>query len=410
MKPITFKHSDEYKKFVEYKSLKKDRDVVTYLKKASKAGSSEEKPLVPPKVARFRELEAFIATPEFRAKKEARPFTFKDTEEYSKLQEYNSLKSSQEIKEYYRFKKSKEYANFRKIDGSTVFAKYEELKAYIATDEFIERKKYLLDKKRFEKTEMYSQLKEYEALKKSDDIVWYFKVKDSNKFDLLKKLELTFNEEFDSGTIDENRWLTTYYWGDKLLGDRYSFDNDLHIHTEKGNLEIRSSVLTITTKPQKAEGKSWSPKSGFTKKDFAYTSGQINTGKSFRQQYGIFSAKIKLDNANTKNGFWLLGDTIAPHIDVCRTGKGKIWFDIFRSEKSEAKASLSSKYAGAFYIFTLEWTPDKLVWKVNGEEVFTQTGNIPKEPMYITLAGGVDTPVNTVSNMEIDWVRVYKML
>ena len=29
-------------------------------------------------------------------------------------------------------------------------------------------------------------------LKKNEDIIWYFKVKDSNKFDILKQRELTF--------------------------------------------------------------------------------------------------------------------------------------------------------------------------------------------------------------------------
>ncbi|MBE0676014.1 MAG: glycoside hydrolase family 16 protein, partial [Bacteroidales bacterium] len=328
--------------------------------------------------------------------------------EFAKLQEYKKLKASPEIKGYYSFAKSKEYANFRKIDGSATYSKYEELKAYLATSEFTERKSYLLDTKRYEKTEMFAQLKEYETLKKSNDIVWYFKVKDSNKFDVIKKRELTFSEEFEQTALDEKKWLTYYYWGDKLLKENYSLEGDLHIHTPKGNFDIRSSVLSITTKPQKTEGKVWSPKTGFVKKEFSYTSGQINTGKSFRQKYGIFTAKIRLDNPAAKSAFWLLGDTMTPHIDICRTGKGKVWFDIFRSEKSPAKASLPGKYAGSFYIFTLEWTPEKLVWKVNGEEVFAQTGNIPQEPMYISLAGGVNTPLSTVANMEIDWVRVYK--
>ena len=41
-----------------------------------------------------------------------RPITFKDTEEYKKLLEYNRQKESLDIKEYYKFKSSKEYANF----------------------------------------------------------------------------------------------------------------------------------------------------------------------------------------------------------------------------------------------------------------------------------------------------------
>jgi len=51
----------------------------------------------------------------------------------------------------------------------------------------LKTKEYLLDKKRFEKTEMYQEVQKYNKLKKTGDIIWYFKVKDSDKFDLLKE-------------------------------------------------------------------------------------------------------------------------------------------------------------------------------------------------------------------------------
>ncbi len=34
------------------------------------------------------------------------------------------------------------------------------------------------------------------------DIFWYFKVKDSDKFDILKQRELTFSDEFTSDRLD----------------------------------------------------------------------------------------------------------------------------------------------------------------------------------------------------------------
>jgi len=415
---VKYNGSPEFNKEKEFKSLEKSKEIKMYLKSRD---SIELKKFLEldgsGKIQSFEELEKFIGSAAFKEKQRKKPAAtkdspkpvpFKDTEEFAQLQDYKSKKKSSEIKGYYSYKKSKELANFRKVDGSAMFSKYEELKVYVATEEFRARKEYLLDKKRFEKTEAFAQLKEFETLKKNADIVWYFKVKDSNKFDDLKKRELIFSDEFDGTAVDGKKWLTTYYWGEKLLKDRYSMESDLHFHTEKGNIEVRNSVLTLITKPQKVEGKVWSPTKGFGKKEFSYTSGMVNTGNSFRQKFGTFSAKIKLDNVSTKNAFWLLGDRITPHIDICRASKGKVVFDIFRSEKSVAKDSISAKYANDFFIYTLEWTPDKLVWKVNGEVAFVQTGNIPQEPMYISLAGGVDKPVGTVSNMEVDWIRVYK--
>jgi len=418
MRPITFKDTDEYRKFDEYKTLKKDPEIKAFLKPPKKKRSffkSKNKSPEPKveriktkSILRFEELDAFIKSPAFLAKKNMKPITFKDTEEYKKLIEYKRLKGTLEIKEYYKFKNSKEYANFIDTDGSARLARYHELQDYVATKEFKDSKAYLLDKKRFEKTEMFKEIQEYKKLKKNEDIIWYFKIRDSDKFDILKSRELTFSDEFDGEKLDTTKWLTNYYWGEKLLKDRYSVESDLQAYTEKENFEVRNSILKINTKSQKISGKVWSASKGFTTKEFNFTSGLINSGNSFRQKYGLFTAKIKLGNPAAKSAFWMLADKITPHLDICRTGKGKVWFDYFSANGNNSKTSLGSKYSNDYFIYSLEWTPDKLVWKINGAEVFTQTSDIPQDAMYVLLAGGLDKPINGMTSMEIDWVRVYK--
>lgn len=403
-RPVTFKDTDEYRKLVEYKALKSDPEIKSFRKKGIEDSSKKSRTIL-----RYEELDTLIKSSAFQAKQKMKPITFKDSEEYKKLTEYNRVKNSLEIKEFYKFKSSKEYLNYRNTDGSTRLARYNELKDFIATQEFKERKNYLLDKKRFEKTQMFKEIREYDKLKKSGDIIWYFKIKDSDKFNILKNREMTFSDEFDGDKLDTKKWLTNYYWGEKLLKDRYSAETDLQAYTEKENFEIRNSLLKIVTKPQKISGKVWSVTRGFEKKEFSFSSGLINSGESFRQKYGIFTAKIKLGNPSAKNAFWMLADKITPHIDICRTSKGKVLFDFFPKEGKIAKTSLGSKYANDFFIFSLEWTPDKLVWKINNCVAFTQTSDVPQESMYILFSGGLDKPINSMTSMEIDWVRVYKL-
>jgi hypothetical protein len=403
MRPITFKDSAEYKKLVEYKSLKSDPEIKSFLKAKDKEESKKSK-----NVLKYEELDAFIKSSEFASKQNMKPITFKDSDEYKKLLEYKRIKTSSEIKEFYKFKSSKEYANYLSTDGSKRLSRLNELKEYVATQEFKKQKEYLLDKKRFEKTEMFKEVLEYDKLKKNEDIIWYFKIKDSNKFDILKHRELTFSDEFESEKLDTKKWLTNYYWGDKLLKDRYSVESDLQAYTEKENFEIHNSILKINTKPQKVSGKVWSAAHGFSQKEFNYTSGLINTGGSFRQKFGVFTAKIKLGDPNAKCAFWMLADKITPHIDICRTSKGKVWSDYFSAKGNTSKTSIGSRYSNDFFIFTLEWTSDKLVWKINDTEVFVQTSDIPQEPMYVNLAGGLDKPISGPTSMEIDWVRVYQ--
>jgi hypothetical protein len=403
---LSYKGSEECAKEKEFISLQKAKDIVLYFKTVSGSALKKFRELDgSDKITDYESLEKLVQSPEFRGKIKSKEF--RGSEDEKKLQEYNRLKSNSEIKDYYTFKKSKEYANFLNTDGSARLARYNELKEHTASDEFKERKNYLLDKKRFEKSEMSGQLQEYGKLAKNEDIVWYFKVKDSNKFDVLKNRELIFSDEFEGDKLDTGKWLTNYYWGDKLLKDNYTVGNDLQAYTEKDNFEIRNSLLKIITKPQKKEGKVWGT-NGFITKEFAYTSGIVNTGISFRQKYGTFSAKIKLGNPSAKSAFWMLAEKITPHIDVCRTANGKVQFDFFSTVDKKVKGAIGSKYANDFFIYSLEWTADKLVWKVNDTIAFVQTADVPQEPMYILFSGGLDKPISGMTAMEIDWVRVYQ--
>ena len=149
---------------------------------------------------------------------------------------------------------------------------------------------------------MFQQIKEYEKLKKSDDIIWYFKIKDSGKFDVLKNREMTFSDEFESDSLDTKKWITNYFWGEKLLKDRYSIEPDLQAFTEKENIEIRNSVLKIVTKPQKISGKSMVSHTGLQNQriqlffgdnkfrvklqaEIRYVQSQNQAGKSFSQKF-----------------------------------------------------------------------------------------------------------------------------
>jgi hypothetical protein len=56
MKPITFKDTDEYRKFIEYKSLRKDPEIKAFRKAKQEMPRSKA-------VERFEELEKFINSP-----------------------------------------------------------------------------------------------------------------------------------------------------------------------------------------------------------------------------------------------------------------------------------------------------------------------------------------------------------
>lgn len=70
-----------------------------------------------------------------------------------------------------------------------------------------------------------------------------------------------------------------------------------------------------------------------------------------------------------------------------------------------------SKFLNNFNIYSVEWSPDKLVWKINDIKVKIQTNNIPQEPMFLNFSSGLfsDTTNGRLpGQMEIDWVKCYR--
>jgi beta-glucanase (GH16 family) len=305
------------------------------------------------------------------------------------------------------------------LDGSERIDDFENLKAYIESDEFIKNKAYLTQKpkSRWEQSDEFAALKEYETLKSSEKIVWYFKNIDSKIFAWHRVWSETFLDDFSSASLDTKKWLTRYYWGEKMLKDSYSLSHDKHFITDGKNIELNQSKLQIITKKEAIRGKSWDHSMGFITRDFGYTSGLINTAQSFRQLYGTFEAKIKVHSSTKiQNAFWMVSQTIVPHIDIVKAKKkifiGNAWGDPkdLKTIKQFIKSKSRSKLSSDFFIYSFEWTPQRLTWKINGLEIASTSQGIPQEPMYIVLSAGLQHELDNVlpAKMEVDWVRCFQ--
>ena len=120
------------------------------------------------------------------------------------------------------------------------------------------------------------------------------------------------------------------FLGRDLLHDSYVNEGEKQFFPEDQNIQVANSMLKITTRKQKFNGKVWNPAIGFYPHDFEYTSGIINSGGKFRQQYGLFEAKIRFNlNYPVSHAFWMISDLMLPHIDIARAGKkirvGSYW-------------------------------------------------------------------------------------
>jgi beta-glucanase (GH16 family) len=171
---------------------------------------------------------------------------------------------------------------------------------------------------------------------------------------------------------------------------------------------------------------------------------QVATEHTYLTRYGIAAARIKPQRADGKHSaFWMLPEDSAfydddpargAEIDVMEfwgdTGPGAETIGSFVTWHGPGWSSLSlgGKFPGArralgadrewwqeFHVFSVEWTPEEYVFRVDGREYYRESQAVSHVPGYLILsmlaadyelddlgAGDLD------DTAEVDWIQVYE--
>lgn len=305
-----------------------------------------------------------------------------------------------------------EYQKFLAYSKSKELERYEYLSKYLNSPEFEEKENNV----NIDRSEIEAVKKEFETLKKSRDLIWYFKAKaKESQYTPIKTWKVEFEDHFADNHINGTQWANRYFWNNKLLTDGYSLGEQNYV-TDGKNVSVAHSILTIETRREKVAGKMWNPSLGFVPFDFPYTSGVVHTGNAFRHQYGKVEAKIQVPKSGVTHTFWLAGENMVPQINIFKYVDGyfymgNYWGDLKKPNGIQKdNTPISGAFAGKYYIFTLEWTPKLLTWSINGVVFKTVQHGVPTEPMYIAFGSGISANADVASlpnsvKMEIDWVR-----
>ncbi len=204
-----------------------------------------------------------------------------------------------------------------------------------------------------------------------------------------------FTDDFNNQTIDNSKWLMGTTWG---YGEGGSLE-------DPDNLEAVGGVLRIWARKLPSPiTKLVHYKGNFYPKTFKYSAGTLYTYQKSTWAYGKFEARIKIPGAyGLWPAFWLFNSNpewneidifefwTHNHEEFCPLGcenpfnknsiKNKnekdqpkihhmsVHKDINGDGKSEfdhAKYK-NPDYSTKFYVFSVEWSPYKIVWKVDGE-------------------------------------------
>jgi hypothetical protein len=363
----------------------------------------------------FLELEKEVNSPEFQQKvKQIKSQNFKQTEEFKKEMELKTIRKSTAIKTYLKKKDTEEGAKLVDLADVKTFL---ELEKFISSDKFLEVKKYmsLSAKEKYELSEESKLQKEYTELLKSEKIQWYKKILKKYPFSWVEKWELSFEDNFKSGKLDEKVWITKYIQGDKVLNKGYQIADDRNVFSGGKNIEFLDNKLRILTRREKSKGLVWDPLRGFYDREFEFTSDMISSAKGFSQSFGMIEAKIKFGNSSVSQSFSLMTDQMVPHIDIIKFNKGKINSGNFWKSGNEIEKSVTStggsKYTNDYHIYSLIWEAGKLTWKINGIEFKVQSSGVPDKELFLVFNSSLKEKAGEAgipSAFEIDWVRVYK--
>lgn len=238
--------------------------------------------------------------------------------------------------------------------------------------------------------------------------------------------ELVFNDEFEAPEIDGSVWTWCYWWeqggctneaSDGLEWyrpeQRFVEDGVLHLRAERGDIVGSNGKL------------------------YPFRSGMVTSGRptsdladdiGFAFTYGRVEARVRLPvGQGLWPAFWMLPITheSRPEIDVVETlGHRPDTYELhFHTHDEDGeRVSFGSEFtdealASGWHTIAVDWSPEAIVWIIDGVERWRVEETIPDEPLYLifNLAVGGDWPGppddSTVfpAAFEIDYVRVWQV-
>jgi beta-glucanase (GH16 family) len=245
--------------------------------------------------------------------------------------------------------------------------------------------------------------------------------------------ELTFNDEFDKGDLDREKWRTDNYFGiryhpgnitEKGIAPDVYFDDNCFEFTDTTMKQICINE-PITINYVDWDGYDWG------KYTIPYRVAMIDSSISFEQKYGYFEIRSKItDQPGHWPAFWL-ASTYAwpPEIDIYEIYTGKKnglnnfesnfhWNPSYK-KRMKVKGHKVLDVSKNFHVYAVEW--DEKGFKIYYNNLLVRTFSNPKainffeHPMHIIINNSVDSREDRKLNEskfptyhEVDYVRVYK--
>ncbi|AGN00345.1 glucan endo-1,3-beta-D-glucosidase [Salinarchaeum sp. Harcht-Bsk1] len=243
---------------------------------------------------------------------------------------------------------------------------------------------------------------------------------------------LTWNDEFDQGSIDTSTWTFEVGGG---CGEHQRHDTDCtwgnreeQYYTDGDNAWLQNDRLVIEARAELAPNG-----------ENPYTSTRLNTAGGFETQYGRIDVRARLpETQGLWPAIWMLGHDIGSvgwpdcgEVDVMEllghdvdTVHGTVHGPGYSGSGGINDSYSGPDFSNGFHDFTVTWYPDAIKWFVDGSHYHTVTQHevenagdswVFRDEFFVVLnvavggrfPGYPDSATQLPQRMEVEYVRVW---
>jgi len=243
----------------------------------------------------------------------------------------------------------------------------------------------------------------------------------------LSGFELVFNENFDNGEINPDKWSTAQRFGpDVIVNDEEQYYVDILNNPEFGYNPFRMDSDSIAiganlTPAELVEDANNQP----------FVSGLLTTADKFEFTHGIAEMRAQIPaGAGLFPQFWMLPDEfvgLRPQTFIMES-RGDDPSTVFHTYKYQdaddnvqtpgTARTQGDDFSAGFHTYAVEWGPGELIFYIDGTEFHRiNSENIASQDMYLIInlavggffAGSPDETTTFPAEMIIDHVRVFQL-
>jgi beta-glucanase (GH16 family) len=222
--------------------------------------------------------------------------------------------------------------------------------------------------------------------------------------------KLTFDDEFGGTSLDLTKWNPNDPEGRER-------NHELQAYVTNA-FTVGGGILRVKAEKREAF---------YSGKMRSITSGMMSTQGKFAEEFGRFEIRCKVPKGKGMwPAFWLLPEPSGwpPEIDVLEIlgqEPDKVYMthhfrDGERQHQSHGGSWSGPDFSAGFHDFAVEWSPERIVWFVDGAERFRSEDSIPKGKMFLLLnlavggdwPGSPDAQTQFPAALEVKYVRAYQ--